>query len=95
MRFRDMAHFRFNRACEHSSNNFRHQIVIVCFGDLAAIELARFRIDIVGKVVDEDLPVNFRRMHCRTAFQQQFGFFRFPFQQQIEFLPTSAFFFVC
>ena len=43
-----------------------HQIVIVRFHDLAAVELA-FASVMVAKVVDVHCPVDFRGVHCGSA----------------------------
>ncbi len=69
--------------------DFRHQVVVVGFGDLAAVELAGLRVDFLGEVVDEDFAVDFGGVHWRAAFEQQFGFFRLAFEQQIEFAPDQ------
>lgn len=52
-----------------------YQIVIVCLGDLAAVEVAGLRGDFVGEVVDENFAVDLGRVHEGAAFQQQFRFF--------------------
>jgi hypothetical protein len=52
-------------------DDLRHQIVIVGFGDLAAIELAGLGIKIFGEVVHENLAVDFRSMHRSAAFEQE------------------------
>ncbi len=47
------------------------QVVIVRFGDLASIELARLRFDLFGHVVYEDFTVNLRRVHGSASLKQQ------------------------
>ncbi len=56
--------------------NLRDQIVVVRFGDLAAIKMARLRLAFFRKIIHENFAVDFRRVHRGAAFQQQIGFFR-------------------
>jgi len=53
----------------------RHQIVVVRFGDFAAVEAARNQLFVRAKVVDEQLAVDLRGMPRRTAFPEKIGFF--------------------
>jgi hypothetical protein len=48
----------------------------VRFADLAAIELAGLRFQTIGKVVDEDFPVDLGSVHGGAAFEQQLRLFR-------------------
>src|SRR5579863_1255496 len=73
-------------------NDAGDQIVIVGFGDPAAVEASgRWRIP-VGKVVDEDLAVNFRCVHGRAPFEQKLALIRSAFQQQVEFAADQLLF---
>jgi len=62
-----------------SLQDFCHQIVVVGFGDLAAIELAGHHCHFFGDVVHEDLAVDLGSVHGSAAFEQQFGFFGLAF----------------
>jgi len=57
-----------------TSNKLRHQIVLVRFGDLAAMELALANVLAIAKVVDVDRAVDFGRVHLGAAFPEQIGF---------------------
>ena len=47
----------------HRSNDAHNEIVIVRFGNFTAIEVARIQPLMVPEIVDEDLSIDFRRMH--------------------------------
>jgi len=51
-------------------NDLGHQIVVVGFGDLAAVELAGLRLVVFEEVVDEDFAIDFRGVHGSAAFEQ-------------------------
>src|SRR5258708_16827375 len=59
-----------------TSENPGHQVVVVRFDDLAAVELPPFRPIVIAEIVDEQLAVDFRGVHLGAAFPQQVGFFR-------------------
>ena len=52
-----------------------YQIIVVRFGDFTAVKVAGFGFLVFGEVIDKQLAVNFRGVHGRAAFPQQFGFF--------------------
>jgi hypothetical protein len=54
--------------------DFRDQIVIVSFGDLATIELAGLRLQIIGSVVHQNFAVDFGGVHGGAAFEQKIAF---------------------
>ena len=62
-------------------HDLRYQVIVVSIGDLAAVELPGLRSGFSREVVDEDFPVDFRRMHGSAAFEQQLAFFRFALEQ--------------
>ncbi len=49
-------------ASHRSLDDFRDQIVVVGFGNLAAVELARQRLEPFGNIVHKDFAVDFRSM---------------------------------
>ncbi len=55
-------------ACICGSNQFCHQVVIVCLGDLAGIELAGLDLLMRAEIVDEHLAVDLGRVHWGSAF---------------------------
>jgi hypothetical protein len=63
-----------------TSDYFSHQIILMRVHDLAAIKLTRLRVHPVGDFVHEDFAVNFRRVHCGPAFQEQVCLFRETFK---------------
>src|SRR5687768_142119 len=61
----------------------RQQIVVMSFGDLAAVERTHHG-RVVAKVVDEQFAIDLGRVHFGAAFPQQISLFRWPFEQHIE-----------
>ena len=51
----------------HRSDDLCHEIIVVGFGDLAAIELTRFRVQFFGELVDKDLAVDFGSVHGKES----------------------------
>ena len=62
------------------------------FGNPATIKLPFRRLGSFGKIVNKNLPINFRSMHRGAAFKKQVAFFRGAHQQQIEFMSHQRFF---
>src|SRR5581483_2246374 len=60
------------------------EIVIVCFGDLASVELPGFDREMFGHFVHEYLAVYLLRMHRCASLQQQFAFLGRTLEQEIE-----------
>lgn len=51
--------------------NSSHQVIVMRFGNLAAIKLARRKLFVFRKIVHEYLPVDFRSMHRGAAFHEK------------------------
>src|ERR1019366_5721402 len=71
-------------------HNPRHQIVVVCFGDLATIELTLANVFAIAKIVHVNRAINVGSMHRRSAFPQQLCFGRGTRQEQIELLTHES-----
>ena len=67
----------------------RHQIVVVCLGNLATVKFAFADIVPVAEVVHVNRSVNFRGMHRGAAFPQQVGLVRGPSHENVELLPNE------
>ena len=48
----------------------RDYVIITRFRELATVELPRLRICDAAEIVDEELAVNFRRMHLSAALPE-------------------------
>jgi len=55
------------------TDDARYQIVIVRFGDLAAVKRAGHKFIVVAEVVDEQLAVDLRGVHLRPPLPEQLG----------------------
>ena len=62
-------------------NELCHNIVIVRFCNLAAVELSRRGLEFFRNIIDEHLAVNFRSVHLSAPFQKQLAFLGFAFEQ--------------
>ena len=72
--------------------DLRHQVVVVGFGDLAAIELARTPVRMSsGKSLTNTLPSISGACIAVRPSQQQVGFLGGAFEHQIEFLSDQRF----
>ena len=65
---------RFSITLTKRLEDARHKIVIVRLDDLATIELAGLGVYTFGKLVDEDLAVDFRRVHGGASLEKQIRF---------------------
>src|SRR2546430_16635883 len=61
---------------ERGLDDFRDQIVIVGFGNLATIKFAGGWNHAVGNIGDIKLSIDFRGVHGAARFEQQITFFR-------------------
>lgn len=64
------------RISEQKLKQSRYHIVVVRFGDLAAVELALADILAITEIVDIDHAINLRRVHGGPSLPQQIRLFR-------------------
>src|SRR6185312_2141807 len=76
---------------EQELEDFRNQIVIVGFRNLAAIEFASFGNQTIRHIGNVKLAINFRRVHCAASFEEQIALFRGTFEDYIEFPASQVF----